>query len=389
MTAGKLILLLDTYSCSLTPQLGRRLGVVEFSGKSFSENGSGHALANILRIFLEKSMEENLQMVHQELSVIIDLINTVEAIDAVMVPSLTRLKLLMNKALSNLAVSAAIKLQRFRSLSVSTVHVNHDAAGMLAINMSPNLCHSLQFGRFVLSLLLLLAFCVYSVQLSYFEHFTVGGLVLRYLCFLVFDLLSLAQGTSVYLSLVFSGQYPHTVEGELTNNVENAILPLESSDIFHEHIFGKGSENPNSSGNRLSGTQAKDGSGLLGHSFYVFGSQDLVQYSSCRAGKCDMPANFNPTWHSRVSSLIMEVPPSTLCGCQNSKRQFLDYGDGIKANRDILCLSFELEQGETLSLVPNVDPGDSEVMVVANEVISMFFLRLSSGRSEISLATVV
>lgn len=33
---------------------------------------------------------------------------------------------------------------------------------------------------------------------------------------------------------------------------------------------------------------------------------------------------------------------------------------GIKANRDFLCLSFELEQGETLGLVANVDPEDSE-----------------------------
>lgn len=33
---------------------------------------------------------------------------------------------------------------------------------------------------------------------------------------------------------------------------------------------------------------------------------------------------------------------------------------GIKANRDFLCLSFELEQGETLSLVAHVDPEDGE-----------------------------
>lgn len=31
---------------------------------------------------------------------------------------------------------------------------------------------------------------------------------------------------------------------------------------------------------------------------------------------------------------------------------------GIKANRDFLCLSFELEQGETLCLVAHVDPED-------------------------------
>lgn len=33
---------------------------------------------------------------------------------------------------------------------------------------------------------------------------------------------------------------------------------------------------------------------------------------------------------------------------------------GIKANRDFLCLSFELDQGETLSLVAHVDPEDGE-----------------------------
>lgn len=31
---------------------------------------------------------------------------------------------------------------------------------------------------------------------------------------------------------------------------------------------------------------------------------------------------------------------------------------GIKANRDFLCLSFELEQGESVSLVAHVDPED-------------------------------
>ncbi|TKY54896.1 Mediator of RNA polymerase II transcription subunit 17 [Spatholobus suberectus] len=160
-----------------------------------------------------QSMVENLQLAHQELSVIIDLINTVETNDAVTVASMTRPKLLPNEALSDLAVSAATKLQCYRhvgkyfkqsakafeqqvarearfygalirlqqnwkvkrqrqaaivpgnegftfdlfdnsydqaaiirSLSMSTVRVNHDVAGMLAINVSPDLCHSLQFG---------------------------------------------------------------------------------------------------------------------------------------------------------------------------------------------------------------------------------------------------
>lgn len=33
---------------------------------------------------------------------------------------------------------------------------------------------------------------------------------------------------------------------------------------------------------------------------------------------------------------------------------------GIKANRDFLSLSFELEQGEILSLLAHVDPEDSQ-----------------------------
>lgn len=60
---------------------------------------------------------ENLQFAHQELSVIIDLINTVEANDAVTVAHMNRPKPLPNEALSDLAVSAATKLQCYRHLS--------------------------------------------------------------------------------------------------------------------------------------------------------------------------------------------------------------------------------------------------------------------------------
>lgn len=122
--------------------------------------------------------------------------------------------------------------------------------------------------------------------------------------------LSLGQGTSVYLSLVSSGQDRHTVESEL-NNANDAFSTLESSDvlmhdaqqntlakngqhfnsscyeiyiqqIYHEHIFGKDSEKQNSSGNRLSGAQAKDGPTLLGHFFMslshrIFSSKILAE----------------------------------------------------------------------------------------------------------------
>ncbi|KAF5741980.1 mediator of RNA polymerase II transcription subunit 17 [Tripterygium wilfordii] len=161
-----------------------------------------------------QSMLENLQFAQQELSVIIDLINTVEANDAVTVASMTRPKPLPNEVLSDLAVSVATKLQCYRHLgkyfkqsakaleqqvarearfygalirlqqnwkvkrqrlaasvpsnegfifdlfdsslydsaavlrpsNLSTIRVDHDPAGMLAINVPPNSCHRLHFG---------------------------------------------------------------------------------------------------------------------------------------------------------------------------------------------------------------------------------------------------
>ncbi|GER32125.1 mediator of RNA polymerase II transcription subunit [Striga asiatica] len=160
-----------------------------------------------------QGLVENLQLAHQELSVIIDLINTVEANDAVTVAGMTRPKQLPNEHLSDLAVSTATKLQSFRNLgkyfkqsakaleekierearfygalirlqqnwkikrhrlvaavsgnegfyidlfdnslydstivfrpsSLSTIPVEHDSAGMLAVNFPRRKCHSLQF----------------------------------------------------------------------------------------------------------------------------------------------------------------------------------------------------------------------------------------------------
>ncbi|KAL1339237.1 mediator of RNA polymerase II transcription subunit 17 [Arachis duranensis] len=520
-----------------------------------------------------QSMVENLQLAHQELSVIIDLINTVEANDAVTVASMTRPKLLSNEALSDLAVSAATKLQCYRhvgkyfkqsakaferqvarearfygalirlqqnwkvkrqrqaaiapgsegftfdlfdtsydqgaiyrSSSTSTVRVNHNPAGMLAINVSPNSCHSLQFGfvgaqseerlgkseehksdfsdehhmeetdkkplndevcvKKTHSLLREVHKAIFNEQvfdLVNREAFnastgvTVTGIRENYLQ------LSLGQGTSVYLSLVPSDQDRSAVESESNNDVENANLP-ESSDemecdakhntwkkeeqfhhstcyeiyiqqIFHDYIFGRGSEKPVSSGSRLSGAQAKDGSGLLGHFFMslahrIFSIKVLKELENVACKVPYLQLISNPTWNSRASSwtLNMEVPQSIIRTSDfneknASKRQFwtkvlvnddcinvkaegspnvsglfkgkaeethtinrydCNIADlavvilqqvasqiinwlyheammvGIKANRDFLSLCFELEQGETLCLIANVDPEDIE-----------------------------
>lgn len=66
--------------------------------------------------FQWQSLVENLRQAHQELNVVIDLINTVETNDAVTVASMQRPKQLPNEWLSDLSVSAATKLQRLRHL---------------------------------------------------------------------------------------------------------------------------------------------------------------------------------------------------------------------------------------------------------------------------------
>ncbi|KAK3163655.1 hypothetical protein QOZ80_1AG0006450 [Eleusine coracana subsp. coracana] len=64
-----------------------------------------------------QGLMESLQQAQQELSVVIDLIGTVEANDAVTVVSTTKPKSQPNEILVDMAVSAATKLQRLRHLS--------------------------------------------------------------------------------------------------------------------------------------------------------------------------------------------------------------------------------------------------------------------------------
>ncbi|KAK9268775.1 hypothetical protein L1049_000537 [Liquidambar formosana] len=522
-----------------------------------------------------QSMVENLQLAHQELSVIIDLIHTVEANDAVTVTGMTRPKQLPNEVLSDFAVSAATKLQCFRHLgkyfkqsakaleqqigrearfygalirlqqnwkvkrqrlaasapsnegftidlfdnslydpadvyrpSMSTVRVDRDSAGMLAVDLPPNSCHSLHFGFFS-------AHSVMGTQCSV-EHFSKESKkespsdddcvkethsVLREVHRAifneqVFDLvnreafnpslganvtgirenylqLSIGQGTSVFISLVPSGQDDQTGDSASTHNLETAVLPLDTVDgvklaegktdpfnkksalpnrisfeiylqqIFHEHAFVKSKDRTISSGRApQSGHSAKDGFGLLGHfcmslAHRIFSNKVLTELENLVWRVPYLHLISHPTWHSRTSSwtLSMKVPQSILHANRQTqtsdvhhmknfiKSQFrtkvvvnddcisvegegspnvvglfkgssedvcsinsydCDLADlpvvllqqvasqvirwlheealmvGIKANRDFLCLSFELEQGETLGLVAHVDPEDAQ-----------------------------
>ncbi|XP_039024390.1 mediator of RNA polymerase II transcription subunit 17-like [Hibiscus syriacus] len=289
-----------------------------------------------------KSMMENLQLAHQELSVIIDLINTVEANDAVTVAGMTRPKPLPNELLSDLAVSTATKLQCYRHLgkyfkqsataleqqiarearfygalirlqqnwkvkrqrvaapgssnegftidlfdnslycstaisppsSFSSIHIEHDSDGMLAINIPPNSCHSLHFGflgvhsaddpkelnkisthgsvekherstgkesmtdeEYVKETHLLLREVHQSIfndqvfhmlnceAFNQYVGFNVSGIRENYLQ------LSVGQGTSLFISLVPSREGDgQAVDVANTQNVDSAIVSLDSYD---------------------------------------------------------------------------------------------------------------------------------------------------------------
>ncbi|XP_031251932.1 mediator of RNA polymerase II transcription subunit 17 isoform X1 [Pistacia vera] len=304
--------------------------------KSSKESGSTTATTP----WQWQSMVENLQLAHQELSVIIDLINTVEANDAVTVAGMTKPKPLPNELLSDLAVSAATKLQCYRCLSkyfkqsakaleqqiarearfygalirlqqnwkvkrqrvaaaasgnegftidlfdsllydsaavlkpssLSTIRIEHDLAGMLAINLPPNSCRSLCFGilgfhstdsskesdeakiycsahpskeaekesvsdddcvRETHSLLREVHQAIFYEQLfdivnreAFKQSLGVNltGIQENYLQ------LGIGQGTSVFISLTPASQGDQKVNSSGTQKVESSVLPLESLD---------------------------------------------------------------------------------------------------------------------------------------------------------------
>ena len=106
--------------------------------------------------------------------------------------------------------------------------------------------------------------------------------------------LNIGQETSVFISLVPTSQGEETIDSPSAQNLENAILPLDTLDglnlpedkpdtpkkksiipnqisceiyllqIFHQHVFLKAKQRPTSAGG-VSGHPTKEGSGLLGH----------------------------------------------------------------------------------------------------------------------------
>ena len=125
--------------------------------------------------------------------------------------------------------------------------------------------------------------------------------------------LNVGQGTSVFMSLVPSGQDERTADGTGMQNLDSAILPMDSFDgvklsdgkhdsdkqksgfpsrisceiylkqLFHEHVFVRAKDKYISAGRTQPSSQpAKDGIGLLGHfsmslAHRIFSSKVLME----------------------------------------------------------------------------------------------------------------
>ncbi|CAN1825069.1 Mediator of RNA polymerase II transcription subunit 17 [Linum perenne] len=364
-----------------------------------------------------QGMVENLQLAHQELSVIIDLIQTVEANDAVTVAGMTRPKLFPNEHLADLAVSTATKLQCYRVFDL----VNREAVNQsVGVNIT-------------------------GIRENYLQ-------------------LNIGPGASVFVSLTPCDQDESTVDGQTPKDLVCAALTLDSKmdqdvernpsfpnstsyeiflqQIFHEHVLVKAKEKSVSTGTHVTSILAKEGSSLLSHfclslSHRITSNKVLIELEEvvCRVPYLHLISH--PTWHSRASSwtVFIRVPQTVLHA--NSQLQASDiqskknsiksefrnkvivndngihveaegapnvvglfngsskdrcmsnkydcdlvdlpvlilqqvasqvirwlHGEalavGMKASRDFLCLSFELDQGGIVSLVAHVDPEDTE-----------------------------
>ncbi|KAL0673049.1 hypothetical protein Bca4012_001030 [Brassica carinata] len=386
-----------------------------------------------------KGMVENLQLAHQELSVIIDLINTVEANDAVTVAGMTRPKPMPNEILSDLAVSTATKLQSYRHLgkffkqsaksleqkvnrearfygalirlqrnwkvkrqrvlasnasnegftidlsdsslydpasgfrpsTLSTIRIEHDSAGMLAINLPQDSWYSLRFGFVGLnsidnpnesdehinsttgqdpisekqsvsddesvkethSLLREVHKSIFAEQLfdmlnreafSEGVGFSISGIRENFME------MNIGQGASLFVSLYPSGKNASikksesSAEGDCRVNKlgfpSRASYEIYLQQIFHEHAFGKAKDQPKSKSNRASNQTAKENnSGLLDHfclslAHRIFSARVLVQLESLVCKVPYLHLISHPTWNSRTSSwtVLMTVPPSII-----------------------------------------------------------------------------
>ncbi|KAE8665364.1 RNA polymerase II transcription mediators isoform 3 [Hibiscus syriacus] len=285
-----------------------------------------------------------------------------------------------------------------RQSSFSSIHIEHDSAGMLAINLPPNSCHSLHFGFLG----------VHSADgPKELNKISTGGSVFHMLYCEAFNQsvgvnvtgirenylqLSVGQGASLFISLVPSSEGDdQAVDIVNTRNVDSAIVSLDSSDIpllgDGKPYIPKGKRKWDFPDQYLVNQERMD---------MVFWATSLCLWViesflteflwSWKMWVPYLHLMTHPTWHSRRSSwtIFMKVPQSIPhADFQSSKSDFQNCSNvegaavqvashvigwlreealmvGVKTNQDFLSLTFELEQRETVSLVAHVDPEDTE-----------------------------
>ncbi|KAF5749647.1 hypothetical protein HS088_TW04G01619 [Tripterygium wilfordii] len=265
------------------------------------------------------SMLENLQLAQRELSVIIDLISTQSAKaleqqtarEARFYGALIRLQqnwkvkrqrlaasvpsnegFIFDLFESSLYDSAAV----LRPSNLSTIRVDHDPAGMLAINLPLNSCHHLHFG-----------------------------------------FLGVDSGNSLKESGKINWSHEKQLrdtERESASDDEcikeaHSLLREAHQAIFYEQVdilFVKAEGAPNVVG------------------LFKGSSENMCSTNKYDCDLADLPVI---VLQQVVSQVVLWLHEEAL-------------RVGIKANRDFLCLSFELEEGELLSLVARVDPEDTQ-----------------------------
>ncbi|KAF2582488.1 hypothetical protein F2Q68_00000693 [Brassica cretica] len=259
----------------------------------------------------------------------------------------------------------------FRPSTLSTIRIEHDSAGMLAINLPQDSWYSLRFGFVGLnsidnpnesdehinsttgqdpisekqsvsddesvkethSLLREVHKSIFAEQLfdmlnreafSEGVGFSISGIRENFME------MNIGQGASLFVSLYPSGKNASikksesSAEGDCRVNKlgfpSRASYEIYLQQIFHEHAFGKAKDQPKSKSNRASNQTAKENnSGLLDHfclslAHRIFSARVLVQLESVVCKVPYLHLISHPTWNSRTSSwtVLMTVPPSII-----------------------------------------------------------------------------
>ncbi|KAF6154559.1 hypothetical protein GIB67_017941 [Kingdonia uniflora] len=336
-----------------------------------------------------KSLMENLQLAYQEVSVITDLIHTVEVNDAVTVAGMTRPKQFPNEVL----VSDPTTIFRLRFISI--VRIDRDSAGMLVVQMPSKSSQSIHFGFLGAP-----SVCKSRSQMKYSTneqsiietkkksgredevdkctheaHSTLREVHQAIFDEQVFNLVNCeafkpSPGVDVtgirenYLQIrivirldtlegvVVAEEAASSLE-KLPGNPNSLSCEIYLQQIFHGNVFARAKcRDPSTAKTQISGQSTGDGFDLLGH--FCEGAPNV---SGLFKGNYEDFCSMN-----NYDSNLADVPVILLQQIASQVVRWLHEEAlvvGMKASRDFLSLPFELEQEGRLCLVAHVDPNDA------------------------------